>query len=821
MFNTRFFVGLVALLFCTTLLRGDDSNSSNATSPFQSGDRVAFIGDSITAWGQYASIIQLFCQTRFPDQAFRMYNNALAGDRALYTRLRADASGTPFHRDILRNSPNVAVVMLGMNDAKNADVWAQPDDVKRERREKAADEFRNSMDELIGKLHEGGVKRITLVLSCPYDETTESARPLMRGKNDFIRDVTGRHLRIASQKTETPLIDFNTPMLEINAQQQKTDAKFSLADLGDRVHPLERGHFVMAYEFLRQTQMSPCVALTDIDAANARVRSTENCVVSDLLRTDDGVRFDCLAKSLPFPTTEFKFDGVVPFDQNLNQEVLRVAKLAAGTYTLNIDDTPVGSFTAAELQNGINLAIHSKTPQYRQAIRVKKLSARSWLKGNGKRHLVGLLRLMHIRRLATTEEQLAFMKSRQRPGKGISQQREAEFIRLLEEDQLDEAIAKSIRESESLSDQAWKAAVPRKHHYEIARIHAPEPKELTEANEAENTSATQDGIDLKSRQKAALERREWLQQLLDDHLKQHPESDIDGDGKLTSPERSIHVSKLYRDEILSELGDSIQFQGDIEYAEVGDPPLTLDLYLPPKITPENEPPLVVWFHGGGWRGGSKDKCPIHWLATNGFAVASVEYRSTLRAPFPNNIHDCKAAIRWLRANATQYGYNAERIGTCGASAGGHLAILLGTSADVETLEGDVGGNLEQSSRVQAAVSMAGVMRVDDWPNSHLGLSTILGLTHSEHNGAYELARLCSPDEHITADDPAVMIFHGDKDKSVPLQQSKAFHTQYVKAGLTSTFRILPNTGHVSPNFTDPKRQRLIINFFDRHLRAAP
>jgi hypothetical protein len=188
-FVIRLVPAFVVLLFGTVLSQAGESTTETARSPFRSGYRVAFIGDSITAWGQYTSIIQLFCQTRFPEQTFRIYNSALAGDRTIYARLRADPSGDPLHFDILRNQPNVAIVMLGMNDAKNADVWAQPDDVKRERREKAANEYRNSMEELIGKLQVGGVKRIILVLNCPYDETTASARPVMHRQHGPARAV--------------------------------------------------------------------------------------------------------------------------------------------------------------------------------------------------------------------------------------------------------------------------------------------------------------------------------------------------------------------------------------------------------------------------------------------------------------------------------------------------------------------------------------------------------------------------------------------------------------------------------------------------------
>lgn len=316
----------------------------------------------------------------------------------------------------------------------------------------------------------------------------------------------------------------------------------------------------------------------------------------------------------------------------------------------------------------------------------------------------------------------------------------------------------------------------------------------------------------------ALKRREWLNKLLTDYYKQYPEADLNGDGQLTSPERSYHVAKLYREKTLKEFGDKIRFQGDVEYAKAGSISLKLDLYLPARIDPANKPPLVTWFHGGGWRGGSKERCIVAWLATKEFAVASVEYRSTLQVPFPANIHDCKAAIRWLRANAGIYGYDARRIGTSGASAGGHLATILGTSADVEALEGTVGDNLDQSSRVQAIVDMAGVMSIPDWANTPRGLSTILGIVFSENNGVAELGALCSPDRHLTPDDPPILIMHGDNDKVVPVKQSQDFHVKYRQAGLESTLEVIPRGGHAGGPFTDAKRKSMLEAFFARHLR---
>ncbi|HEV3142992.1 MAG TPA: alpha/beta hydrolase, partial [Gemmataceae bacterium] len=130
----------------------------------------------------------------------------------------------------------------------------------------------------------------------------------------------------------------------------------------------------------------------------------------------------------------------------------------------------------------------------------------------------------------------------------------------------------------------------------------------------------------------------------------------------------------------------------------------LDLYLPKSDGPN---PLIVWVHGGAWWAGSKDGgiAPLP-LLEKGYAIASINYRYSKQAIFPAQIEDCKAAVRFLRANAKKYHLDSDHVGVIGASAGGHLVALLGTTGDVKELEGD-GLNKEFSSRVQAVVDVFG------------------------------------------------------------------------------------------------------------------
>ena len=123
---------------------------------------------------------------------------------------------------------------------------------------------------------------------------------------------------------------------------------------------------------------------------------------------------------------------------------------------------------------------------------------------------------------------------------------------------------------------------------------------------------------------------------------------------------------------------------DLVFAEIGGHELLLDVSVPNNVC---GPPLIIWIHSGGWRGGSHKANRISWIVEYGYAMASISYRLTDRAVFPAQIHDCKGAVRWLRANAERFGYDATRTVAAGASAGAHLAMLLGTSAGVKALEG--------------------------------------------------------------------------------------------------------------------------------------
>lgn len=263
--------------------------------------------------------------------------------------------------------------------------------------------------------------------------------------------------------------------------------------------------------------------------------------------------------------------------------------------------------------------------------------------------------------------------------------------------------------------------------------------------------------------------------------------------------------------VISARGDT---QTDIEYGRVGETSLKLDLHRPQAASP----PLVVYVHGGAWRAGSKSDVPIAKLLDHGFAIASVDYRLSTQARFPAQVHDIKAAIRFLRANAEVLHIDTERVAIVGSSAGGHLAALVGVTKDHKKLEGRVGDHLDRSSAVQAIVSLYGASNLQ----SILGQSTEFGLTvripalklllGDVPDAVPDLARLASPVAHLDSKDPPLLLIHGDADPQMPPQQSAELEKAYPGS---VTYITLPGSKHGGPEFYDDERTALMVDFIKR------
>lgn len=295
--------------------------------------------------------------------------------------------------------------------------------------------------------------------------------------------------------------------------------------------------------------------------------------------------------------------------------------------------------------------------------------------------------------------------------------------------------------------------------------------------------------------------------------------DTNQDGRISRQEHVRFLSPRKRSQPTDD-HSRLRVLRNLAYVPNGHERHRLDVYLPPADG--RRKPLVVWIHGGGWKAGSKNGCPAISLTERGFVVASVNYRLSQHAPFPAQIHDCKAAIRWLRDNTEAFEIDPDRVGVWGSSAGGHLAALVGTSADVATLEGEL-GTTTPPSRVQA---------VCDWfgPTDFLQMNAQAGtrgrINHDAADSPESLllgaplptvpdkARQASPITWVSADDPPFLIQHGDQDRLVAWQQSQLLHDALVRNGVASRFERVPDAGH---GLRDAAIRETVFDFFESRL----
>ena len=290
-----------------------------------------------------------------------------------------------------------------------------------------------------------------------------------------------------------------------------------------------------------------------------------------------------------------------------------------------------------------------------------------------------------------------------------------------------------------------------------------------------------------------------------------------------SPLRCITGAVFFFIFSLDVLGEDLKpSQRDVVYASIGDRQLKLDLYFPKeKRDPARQ--LIVWIHGGAWRAGSKENMPLGDLVKLGFPVASVEYRLSPEARFPAQLHDIKAAVRFLRASASKFGYSAKDVIIAGGSAGGHLALLAAVTDGNKQLEGDLGEHRDKSSRVQACIvyyGMSNLTTILDQSTPH-GLRVRVGALQSLLGGqpheVPELAKLASPVFHIDGDDPPVLLLHGEQDPQAPISQAHEVVGRYQKANRPCKLTVLYGSKHGGAEFYDAERSQIVHEFVKEHL----
>lgn len=250
-----------------------------------------------------------------------------------------------------------------------------------------------------------------------------------------------------------------------------------------------------------------------------------------------------------------------------------------------------------------------------------------------------------------------------------------------------------------------------------------------------------------------------------------------------------------------------------------------DLYVPAKLEPSKKYPGIVIIHGGGWSGGDKDSPRERNIAAalvpRGYVCMSVNYllASKDTAAFPQNIQDCKRAVRWLRKNADRLQLDAAHIGAIGGSAGGHLTALLAASGPETGI--DPPEDAEHSCRVQAAVPL--------YPHCASSWEAGVGEKHTRYTRLWMFAKSQtdapqlwdsgSPIKQLSKDDPPLLIIHGTADTTTPLDQSRRLHEAALAIGVPADLIVIegaPHSFHLQPKERDLRPD--VIAFFDKHLK---
>ena len=347
--------------------------SAQETRFFKDGDRVCFVGNSITHSGEFHHNISLFQVTRFPNQQVSFFNCGVAGDVTQGILNRMDD-------DILIHNPTQVVIMIGMNDVQRWLYSAKPSfnaDTLRLRQEAIA-KYKVNLEKIVQFFLS---KDIKVILQKPsiYDQTATIATANNLGVNDALK-ACADFIEILAQQYKLPIVDYWTLMNNLNLDIQKQNPKATIIG-NDRVHPGSVGHLIMAYQFLKSTGMPAVVSYIDIekDSKTSNKRS-KNCEISSLKNDSKNWSFSVKENALPFPMVAAQMDALklIPFNTALNQEILKLPMLQSGKYNLLIDGQLIGYFPDSVLKKGINLAEFPATAQYKQAIKVRDILSELW-----------------------------------------------------------------------------------------------------------------------------------------------------------------------------------------------------------------------------------------------------------------------------------------------------------------------------------------------------------------------------------------------------------------------------------------------------------
>ena len=365
----------ILLLLSLVYINCDYLQAQTTIPRFEEGERVVFVGNSITHGGHYHSFIWLYYMTRFPDKPITIMNAGIGGESAWDMKDRLDY-------DVFNRKPTYVTLTFGMNDT-GYDIYMKDNakELSEQRIAKSLESYREIEERLLAK---NKIKKV-LIGGSPYDETSKFNNFILRNKNNAILKIIDAQ-RTSAKKNGWGFVDFNQPMREISRKEQEADSTFTFCRI-DRIHPDNDGQMVMVYLFLKaQGLAGDEVSSVSIDAYHSSVITHKNCKISKLKKSGADLTFDYLAYALPYPLDSISRSGwgnkrsqrgamqLVPFMEEFNQERFQVTNLEKGMYRLTIDNQFIDNLSSEKLANGVNLADYPNTPQYQQAAKIMYLN---------------------------------------------------------------------------------------------------------------------------------------------------------------------------------------------------------------------------------------------------------------------------------------------------------------------------------------------------------------------------------------------------------------------------------------------------------------
>lgn len=356
---------------------------------FKSGDRVCFVGNSITQAGDFHHNISLFYATRFPEREITFFNAGISGDATQGVINRLD-------QDVFIHDPHYVIIMIGMNDISR-NLYAK--DIKNPendfRKQQALQTYKSNLDSIIRIILS---KNIKIVLQKPsiYDQTVVLERFNNYGANDALK-ICADYMGELAQKYKIPFVDYWTIMSDINKQIQRTDSSATVIG-PDRVHPSAPGHFVMSYQFLKSAFSSSVVSSLIIKRSKKKtVKVSINCEIKALSRKNGILSVQYKEKALPYPVRDDQLKALnwTDFIHDFNQQLLIIESLKTGNYQLKIDEEFIAYFTHQELEKGVNLANYF-TPQMKQAIQIREKFNELW-KVEANQRTIKHIEFMHLK----------------------------------------------------------------------------------------------------------------------------------------------------------------------------------------------------------------------------------------------------------------------------------------------------------------------------------------------------------------------------------------------------------------------------------------